>query len=110
MVWWPFATKPERADTLEVTDLHSVAPPLYSTLSFENLVGVEDYCHEIYVSYVNITILVVPAWTAGSQVDMDVSGRILRGWMPAIHAGMTEAADGQNAVKYWRFFMLCGRA
>ena len=31
MVWWPFATKPERADTLEVTDLHSVAPPLYST-------------------------------------------------------------------------------
>jgi hypothetical protein len=33
---------------------------------------------------------------------MDVSGRILRAWMPAIHAGMTEAADGQNAVKYWR--------
>ena len=32
MVWWPFATKPERADTLEVTDLHSVAPPLYSTI------------------------------------------------------------------------------
>jgi putative tryptophan/tyrosine transport system substrate-binding protein len=32
MVWWPFATKPERAATLEVTDLHSVAPPLYSTL------------------------------------------------------------------------------
>jgi hypothetical protein len=31
MVWWPFATKPERAATLEVTDLHSVAPPLYST-------------------------------------------------------------------------------
>ena len=31
MVWWPFATKPERADTLEVTDLHSVALPLYST-------------------------------------------------------------------------------
>jgi sulfopyruvate decarboxylase subunit alpha len=31
MVWWPFAPKPERADTLEVTDLHSGAPPLYST-------------------------------------------------------------------------------
>jgi hypothetical protein len=31
MVWWPFAPKPERADTLEVTDLHSDAPPLYST-------------------------------------------------------------------------------
>jgi hypothetical protein len=31
MVWWPFAPKPERADTLEVTDLHSNAPPLYST-------------------------------------------------------------------------------
>ena len=27
---------------------------------------------------------------------MDVSGRILRAWMPAIHAGMTEAADGQK--------------
>jgi hypothetical protein len=25
-----------------------------------------------------------------SRVDMDVSGRILRIWMPAIHAGMTE--------------------
>jgi hypothetical protein len=31
MVWWPFATKPEKADTSEVTDLHSGAPPLYST-------------------------------------------------------------------------------
>jgi hypothetical protein len=33
MVWWPFATQPERADTSEVTDLHSGAPPLYSTVS-----------------------------------------------------------------------------
>jgi len=40
--------------------------------------------------------LVVPAWNAGTQVHMDVSGRILRAWMPAIHAGMTEAADGQK--------------
>ena len=32
MVWWPFATKPERADTLEVIDLHSGAPLLYSTI------------------------------------------------------------------------------
>ena len=32
MVWWPFATKPERADTLEVIDLHSGAPLLYSTV------------------------------------------------------------------------------
>jgi len=31
MVWWPFAPKLERADTSEVTDLHSDAPPLYST-------------------------------------------------------------------------------
>jgi hypothetical protein len=30
---------------------------------------------KICVSYVNITRLVVPAWTAGTQVDMDVSGR-----------------------------------
>ena len=33
MVWWPFATQPERADTSEVTDLHSGAPPLYSVVS-----------------------------------------------------------------------------
>jgi hypothetical protein len=32
MVWWPFATQPERADTSEVTDLHSGAPPLYSVI------------------------------------------------------------------------------
>jgi hypothetical protein len=32
MVWWPFATKPERADTLEVIDLYSGAPLLYSTI------------------------------------------------------------------------------
>jgi hypothetical protein len=31
---------------------------------------------------------------------MDVSGRILRIWMPAIHAGMTKLS----------VFMLCGRA
>lgn len=32
MVWWPFAPQPERADTSEVTDLYSGAPPLYSTV------------------------------------------------------------------------------
>jgi hypothetical protein len=36
-------------------------------------------------------------WNPG---DMDVSGRILRAWMPAIHAGMTNS---------W-IFMFCGRA
>jgi hypothetical protein len=35
-----------------------------------------------------------------NQADMDVSGRILRIWMPAIHAGMTKLS----------VFMLCGRA
>jgi hypothetical protein len=34
---------------------------------------------------------VIPAWTAGIQADTDVSGRILRIWMPAIHAGMTRS-------------------
>ena len=29
---------------------------------------------------------VIPAWSAGIQADMDVSGRILRSWM----AGMTK--------------------
>ena len=34
------------------------------------------------------------------QADMDVSGRILHTWMPAIHAGMTKLS----------IFILCGRA
>ena len=45
---------------------------------------------------------------------MDVSGRILRAWMPAIHAGMTEAADGQSPSNNGvgvegctSFFILC---
>jgi hypothetical protein len=33
---------------------------------------------------------------------MEVSGRILRVWMPAIHAGMTEVSGGKNAVEHWR--------
>ena len=43
---------------------------------------------------------VIPAWSAGIQADMDVSGRILHTWMPAIHAGMTKLS----------IFMFCGRA
>ena len=33
MVWSPFATTLERADTLEATDLTNYAPPLYSASS-----------------------------------------------------------------------------
>jgi len=33
---------------------------------------------------------VVPAWSAGTQGYVDVSGGILRTWVPAIHAGMTD--------------------
>jgi hypothetical protein len=33
---------------------------------------------------------------------MDVSGRILRAWMPAIHAGMTEATNDQLPVEHWQ--------
>jgi hypothetical protein len=43
---------------------------------------------------------VIPAWSAEIQTDTDVSGRIQRVWMPAIHAGMTMIS----------IFMLCGRA
>jgi hypothetical protein len=43
---------------------------------------------------------VIPAWSAGIQADMDVSGRILHIWMPALHAGMTKLS----------IFMFCGRA
>ena len=42
---------------------------------------------------------VIPAWTAGIQVNMDVSGRILANLMPPIHAGMTKL----------RIFMFGGR-
>jgi hypothetical protein len=41
-----------------------------------------------------------PAWSAGIQADVEVSGRILRIWMPAIHAGMTKLS----------MFMFCARA
>jgi hypothetical protein len=42
---------------------------------------------------------VIPAWSAGIQVYMDVPEASLRIRMPAIHAGMTNLA----------IFMLCGR-
>ena len=35
---------------------------------------------------------VIPAWSAGIQVDMDVPEASLRTWLPAIHAGMTKFA------------------
>ena len=45
----------------------------------------------------NMKILaVVPAWIAGIQAHKDASGGILRAWIPALHAGMTEAADAQQ--------------
>jgi hypothetical protein len=52
------------------------------------------------VSYSRIPDSVIPAWSTGIQADMDVSGRILRIWMPAIHAGMTNGC----------IFILCRRA
>jgi len=42
---------------------------------------------------------VIPAWSAGIQIDMDVSGGILAD-LPAIHAGMTKIC----------IFILCRRA
>jgi len=36
---------------------------------------------------------VVPAWSDGTQADMDVSERILASWMPAIHTGMTTMSE-----------------
>jgi hypothetical protein len=51
------------------------------------------------VSFSTILDSVIPAWSAGIQADMDVSGRI-QTWMPAIHAGMTEIS----------IFMPCRRA
>jgi hypothetical protein len=42
---------------------------------------------------------VVPAWRAGIQIDMDVSGLILRIWVPLIYAGMTEMYTFMFAVR-----------
>jgi hypothetical protein len=44
---------------------------------------------KIMIHFVRLLDSVIPAWSAGIQADMDVSGRIVRIWMPAIHAGMT---------------------
>jgi hypothetical protein len=41
---------------------------------------------------------VVPAWSVGTEVYTDVSGRILRTWMPAIHAGMTFAVREADSI------------
>jgi hypothetical protein len=35
MAWWPFATMPERADTLEAIGLITFAPLLYSVVSLD---------------------------------------------------------------------------
>jgi hypothetical protein len=42
---------------------------------------------------------------------MDVSGRVLRAWMPAIHAGMTGTADGPSKILGWTsIFIFSARA
>ncbi len=44
------------------------------------------------VILVQLLDCVIPAWSAGIQADMDVSGRIFANLMPAIHASMTKFA------------------
>jgi hypothetical protein len=43
------------------------------------------------LAHLSITPLesVISAWSAGIQIDKDVSGDIPATWMPAIHTGMT---------------------
>jgi hypothetical protein len=84
MVWWPFATKPERADTLEVTDLHSVAPPLYSTISLENTRG--GGSRSVLVRLLDSSF---QHGVLESRLTWMSSEASLRTWVPAIHAGMT---------------------
>jgi len=50
----------------------------------------QEYLQSRVVSFSRLLDCVIPAWSAGIQADMDVSGRILRTWMPAIRAGMTK--------------------
>jgi hypothetical protein len=67
----------------------------YARISLENRKG--GGSRSVLVRFLGS---VIPAWSAGIQADMDVSGRILHTWMPAIHAGRTKLS----------IFMLCGRA
>jgi hypothetical protein len=55
--------------------------------SFENT-GERDFGHFKQ----SLLDCVIPAWSAGIQADMDVSGRIFANLMPAIHASMTKFA------------------
>ena len=70
MVWWPFATKPERADTSEVTDLHSGAPPLYSTIFVVRMFFIKC-CIQILRKPRKLLSIVA------SQVDCQLSGAFI---------------------------------
>ena len=72
MLWWPFATKPERADTLEVIDLHSGAPLLYSTRSFGNTWA--EGLRSLQAELPQLRHSSIECW---NQVDTDVSASIL---------------------------------
>jgi hypothetical protein len=63
------------------------------------LVWEQPSCQEQTVRMQNPRF-VIPAWSAGIQIDMDVSGGILANLMAAIHAGMKEVC----------IFILRGRA
>ena len=63
--------------------------------SFENLVGGGEILPSELRKYYNTS----SSFRHGlpePRVDMDVSGSIREAWTPAIHAGMTETADGQT--------------
>jgi hypothetical protein len=67
--------------------------------SFERTAG------KTWVNAGRASDFVIPAWSAGIQADMDVSGCILRTLMPAIHAGMTE----RQPLIHLLVFMFFGR-
>ena len=48
------------------------------------------YCVDVLSQCGQTSDCVIPVWSAGIQADMDVSARILRTRVPAMHAGMTE--------------------
>jgi hypothetical protein len=62
--------------------------------SFENMAGGGLYRFEQTLSIASFQ-----HGALGSRVDMDVSGRIPRTWMPAIHAGMTEIRISPSAAE-----------
>jgi hypothetical protein len=62
-------------------------------------------CENLRSVLVQVLDCVIPAWSAGIQIDMDVSGASLRIWMPAIHAGTTRISMFYGELRLMKHFV-----